>query len=88
MKTCPTCGARSEEPLDRCQRNVFVWTAMTVMIWAIVLSMPESIGEWALGWWKARPHVLAAFAGVPGVAIYWWFALIVEKRGEKRGGRP
>lgn len=77
MKRCHACGQVVENDRDRLHRNVFVWSATSVMLCATTLS----VAEWTIAWWQDRAHVVATLSFVPVVALYFWIQLF-------RGRRP
>ena len=75
MKRCPTCDQLLTEPSDDLHKNLFMWTAATVFMWAIWLS----VAEWTTSWWLARWH-LASILLIPAVvSVFYWVRFVRAK---------
>ena len=81
MHRCSSCGQVVRSKRDELEANVFVATAMTVVVWGMMLFS----AEWTTAWWEARTQLVLIFACIPAVAAYfWWRYLQARKHGAPR----
>jgi hypothetical protein len=80
---CRECGQTMPEKTVRylarynLNKNVFVWSFMTLFFWGIALSLPP---QWTVAWWEKRTHVMLPLVVMPAVAIYFWAQFLRERR--------
>lgn len=80
---CRECGQTMPEKTVRylerynLNKNVFVWSFMTLFFWGTALSLPP---QWTVAWWRERTHVALPLVVMPAVASYFWVRFLRERR--------
>lgn len=84
MTRCPSCGQVIETERDKANRDVFVWTLVSVLF----IGSGFTAATWTFAWWVDRKDLLCIQLILVAVTVWHWVRFVRVRRQTDRGAAP